>query len=103
MSHAQSPMDIAHRIGIWVAMVGLAVYVLNIGQWVGAADEKFKSAQTVEEKQDKLILDVNTIQVTQGAIQRTQTAQTNAIAANARAIEDSKDEILDAIKAATED
>jgi hypothetical protein len=50
----------------------------------------------VEEKQDQLILDVNTIQVTQQA-------QTKAIEANAKAIEKSKDEILDAIKEATED
>lgn len=91
----QTPVDIAHRIGIWMGMIGLALYVLNIGQWVGAADEKFKDAQTVEEKQDQLILDVNTIQVTQAV-------QTIAIEANAKAIEASRREILDAIKDATD-
>ncbi len=92
----QSPVDIAHRIGIWVAVCGMAVYLLNIGAWVGAADEKFNDAQTVEEKQDKLILDVNTIQVTQ-------VTQTKAIEANTRAIKDSKDEILQAIKDANKE
>lgn len=103
MNGRQRPVDIVHRVGIWVAVAGMGAYMLNIGAWVGAADEKFKDAQTVEEKQDQLILNVNTIQVTQGAIQTTQAAQTIAIAANATAIEESKDEILDAIKAATED
>lgn len=74
-----------------MAVIGIGMYMLNIGAWVGAADEKFKDAQTVEEKQDQLILDVNTIQVTQAT-------QTKAIEANTAAIEDSKDEILEAIK-----
>lgn len=92
----QTGTDLVHRVGIWVGMIGLAIYVMNIGQWVGAADEKFKDAQTVEDKQDQLILDVNTIQVTQ-------VAQTKAIEANTKAIEDSKDEILQAIQEANED
>ncbi len=87
----QTPGDIAHRIGIWLGFIALAVYVMNIGAWVGAADEKFADAQTVEEKQDQLILDVNTIQVTQSV-------QSAAIAANAKAIEESRKEILEAIK-----
>jgi membrane-associated HD superfamily phosphohydrolase len=94
--HQQTPVDIAHRLGIWGAVLGIGLYVMNIGAWVGAADEKFEDAQTVEEKQDQLILDVNTIQVTQQV-------QTKAIEANAKAIEKSKDEILDAIQKATED
>ena len=36
----QKPADIAHRVGIWVAVAGLWLYMLNIGSWVGAADEK---------------------------------------------------------------
>lgn len=92
----QTGSDLAHRIGIWAGMIGLGLYVLNIGQWVGAADEKFADAQTVEEKQDQLILDVNTIQVTQDV-------QTEAIEANKEAIEKSRQEILAAIKEATED
>jgi len=88
--------DLAHRIGIWTGMIVLAVYVLNIGQWVGAADEKFSDAQTVEEKQDQLVLDVNTISVTQ----RT---QTTAIEENKKAIEASRKEILAAIKEAHRD
>ena len=87
----QAPRDIAHRLGIWSGMIALAIYVMNIGVWVGAADEKFVDAQSVEEKQDKLILDVNTIQTTQNA-------QTKAIEDNKQAIETSRKEILDAIK-----
>ncbi len=87
----QKPVDIVHRVGIWGAVVVLGVYLMNIGAWVGAADEKFKDAQTVEEKQDQLIRDVVTIQVTQGI-------QTKAIEANTKAIESSKQEILAAIK-----
>jgi len=40
---------IVNRIGTWVAILGMAAYVFNMGQWVGAADEKFEDAQTVEE------------------------------------------------------
>jgi len=82
---------IVNRIGTWIAILGIAAYVFNMGQWVGAADEKFEDAQSVEEKQDKIILDVNTIKVTQ-------TAQTTAIADNKTAIETSRREILNAIE-----
>lgn len=88
--------DIANRVGLWVAVLGLVVYVMSIGSWVGAADEKFKDAQTVEEKQDELVLTVNTIQTTQ-------ITQTTAIEDNKRAIEASRKEILAAIKEASED
>lgn len=55
-------LEIAHRLGIWVTVVGLALYVLNMGIWVGAADEKFKSAATVEERQEELKDHLNEIQ-----------------------------------------
>jgi hypothetical protein len=84
--------DIANRIGLWVGMCALALYVINIGAWVGAADEKFADAETVEQKQDQLILDVNTIQTTQAT-------QTKAIEENKKAIETSRREILDAVAA----
>lgn len=87
----QKPVDIVHRVGIWMAVFGLGAYMLNIGAWVGAADEKFEDAQTVEEKQDELIKEVV-------AIGTTQKAQTTAIEANANAIEVSRREILAAIK-----
>ena len=88
-----SMLDIVHRVGIWGFAITLGVYVLNIGQWVGAADEKFKDAQTVEEKQDALIIQVNTVAILQGV-------QTVAIQDNKTAIETSRREILDAIKEA---
>ena len=84
-------LDIVHRVGIWGFAITLGVYVLNIGQWVGAADEKFKDAQTVEEKQDALIIQVNTVAILQGV-------QTVAIQDNKTAIETSRREILAAIK-----
>jgi len=92
---SQTKGDIVHRIGIWGGMIGMFIYVLNIGQWVGAADEKFKDAETVEEKQDALILQVNTVAVLQAT-------QTTAIEANKTAIETSRREILDAIKEASD-
>lgn len=89
-------MDIAHRIGIWVAMAALGVYVLNIGQWVGAADEKFKDAQTVEQKQETIMLQQNTMVTEQKHMNK-------SIEENAKAIEESKREILAAIKEAHKD
>lgn len=91
----QTKSDIAHRIGIWVSVLVIGGYVLNLGQWVGAADEKFKDAQTVEEKQDALILQVNTVAILQGV-------QTTAIQDNKDAIETSKQEILEAIREAND-
>jgi len=88
-------LDIVHRVGIWGFAITLGVYVLNIGQWVGAADEKFKDAQTVEEKQDALIIQVNTVAILQGV-------QTVAIQDNKTAIETSRREILNAIKEAND-
>lgn len=101
MTDRHTPSDVVHRVGSWVAIIGIGIYVLNIGAWVGAADEKFKDAQTVEEKQDHLMLDVNTIQVTQAAMVEVQASQSEAIEDNAKAIEESKKEILAAIAAAT--
>ena len=84
-------LDIVHRVGIWGFAISMGIYMLNVGQWVGAANEKFEDAQTVEEKQDALILQVNTIAVLQGA-------QTTAIRDNKTAIETSRREILKAIR-----
>lgn len=52
--HKQSMTDLAHRIGVWAGMIGLMVYVMNIGTWVGAADEKFKDAESVEQTQQQI-------------------------------------------------
>ena len=49
-----STYQIANRLGTWAAIAGLAIYLLNIGQWVGAADEKFKDAESVEETQEQI-------------------------------------------------
>jgi hypothetical protein len=91
----QSPGDLAHRIGIWVAVIAIAAKLFSVGAWVGAADEKFEDHDAVEEKQDEIILDLNTIQ-------NTVAAQTRAIAENKEAIEESKEEVLAAIEALNE-
>ena len=87
----QNPVDIAHRLGIWMAVLGLAAYLFNIGAWVGAADEKFEDADTVEKKQDALIIQVTTL-ATQAK------ATTTAVESNTTAIQTSKQEILDAMQ-----
>ncbi len=86
-----SVLDIVHRVGIWGFAISMGIYMLNVGQWVGAADEKFKDAETVETTQRALLLQVNTIATVQ-------TAQTTAIKYNKDAIEDSRREILEAIR-----
>ena len=43
---------VANRVASWATMAAIAGYVLYIGQWVGAADEKFKDAESVEQKQE---------------------------------------------------
>jgi len=43
-----------NRIAVWVAIIPLGLYVLNMGQWVGAAEEKFEDAEAVEEQVDDL-------------------------------------------------
>lgn len=45
---------ILNRVGMWSTLVGLAIYVLNMGMWVGAADEKFESAEQVEKQVDEV-------------------------------------------------
>ncbi len=69
---------------------------MDMGRWVGAADEKFDESESVEIKQEQLILDVNTLTVEQKHIKTT-------VDANKKAIEDSKKEILAAIKEAHKD
>ena len=83
--------DIAHRIGIWGAVVAIAVKLFSVGAWVGAADEKFADAETVETKQDDLILQVNTLATVAKAT-------TKAVEDNKTAIETSRTEILEAIR-----
>ncbi len=91
MANGQTKVDIAHRIGIWISVIVIAGYVLNIGTFIGAAEEKFKDAETVEATQKILLLQVNTIATVQGV-------QTKAIEDNKDAIEDSRREILKAIR-----
>ena len=86
----QKPSDIAHRVGIWTAVTGIALYVFNMGAWVGAADEKFEDAATVEHTQQALLLQVNTVATKQEAIEE-------AVAENKQAIKDSEKAVLAAI------
>lgn len=92
MSSIHSKADLAHRIGIWISVIVIAGYVLSIGTFIGAAEEKFKDAETVETTQKALLLQVNTIAIVQGV-------QTIAIQDNKGAIETSRREILAAIAA----
>lgn len=89
----QTWTDIAHRIGIWSVVVLMAVKLFSVGAWVGAADEKFKDAASVEVTQKQLVLTVNTLTTEQKYTKL-------AVEANKVAIEESKDEILAAIKKA---
>ena len=77
-------------------MIVLAGYVMSLGQWVGAADEKFNDAETVETRQNALLIQQNTLAVRQQAIEA-------GVQENKEAIEKSKQEILDAISKAHED
>ena len=90
----QTWTDIAHRIGIWSVVVLMAVKLFSVGAWVGAADEKFKDADSVEVTQKQLVIDVNTLTTEQKYT-------TLAVQANKTAIEESKNEILEAIKEAS--
>jgi hypothetical protein len=83
--------DIANRLGLWAAVAAIGLYVMNIGAWVGAADEKFNDAETVETKQEAMIIQQAVMATKQEAIE-------TAVEKNAEAIEESRKEILDAIK-----
>ena len=87
----QKVTDIVHRIGIWAVVLGMAIKLFTMGAWVGAAEEKFKDAATVEETQKALLLQVNTVATRQEA-------HTSAIADNKKAIEDSERAVLAAIE-----
>lgn len=86
----QTKSDLAHRIGIWTVVAGMAMYVFNMGQWVGAADEKFEDAETVEAKQQAILLQVNTVATKQEAIADKQDELEDQL-------DETKQEILDAI------
>jgi len=77
-------------------MIGLAAYVISIGQWVGAADEKFNAAATVETTQRVILLQQNTLAVEQKNMKE----QLDDIKDQA---ETDKKEILAAIKEAHKD
>jgi hypothetical protein len=46
--------SVTHRIATWAAIIPMGLYVMNMGQWVGAADEKFEDAETVEQEVDDI-------------------------------------------------
>lgn len=54
MTHGNGVMHPMERIGSWATLVGMGLYVMYIGQWVGAADEKFDNAQKTEETQEQI-------------------------------------------------
>ena len=54
MANGNGQMNALERAGSWATLVGMGLYVLYIGQWVGAADEKFKDAETVEQTQQQV-------------------------------------------------
>jgi hypothetical protein len=81
----------AHRLGVWTAVIGIFLYVLNIGSWVGAAEEKFKDAETVEQKQAQILLEQTEIKTKQVAIEK----QLDKIE---QQMKEDKKEILEAIK-----
>ena len=91
----QTKSDLAHRIGIWISVLVIGGYVLNLGHWAGAVEEQLKDAETVETTQRALLIQVATIAAVQ-------TTQTTAIRDNKDAIETSKREILNAIREASD-
>ncbi|KKL99301.1 hypothetical protein LCGC14_1815830 [marine sediment metagenome] len=95
MANGQTRVDIAHRLGIWISVLVIGGYVLNLGHWAGAVEEQLKDAETVEETQKALLIQVATI----AAVQLTQTV---AITDNKDAIEASRRDILNAIKEAND-
>lgn len=87
---------IVNRLLQWGAIAGVLVYAMNVGQWVGAADEKFKNAEAVAEKQDTMVERVATLSAQQTATQR-------AVESNTSAIKESERKILEAIREAHRD
>lgn len=60
---------IANRLGTWAVLIGLAIYVYDIGTWVGAADERFSDARTVEATQKQISEKVTRLEANQKNIQ----------------------------------
>lgn len=87
---------LANRVTTWVAIVGMGMYVMNMGQWVGAADEKLEDAATVEVTQKAILLQQATMIAEQAHMKE-------AVEDIKEQAEKDKNEILDAIKDAHED
>ncbi len=81
---------IANRIASWVAIVGIGIYVMDMGKWVGAADEKLADAEKVEEQVDVIIQRLTAVEVV--VVAQTETMKENKKDI-LRAIKDLKDEI----------
>lgn len=84
--------SIAHRVAIWAAIVPLSIYVLNMGMWVGAADEKFENANKVARTQEDIKRRLTTLETEVKANSKASEKQTEAII---KAIEKLEKEIKD--------
>lgn len=54
MANGNGNVHPAERLGSWAALIGLGLYVLYVGQWVGAADEKLASAKETADTQEDI-------------------------------------------------
>jgi hypothetical protein len=86
----------ANRVAVWAAIIPMGLYVLNMGQWVGAADEKLKDAQTVEITQRAILLQQATLAAGQENLKE-------SVEELKKQAKEDKKEILQAIKEASED
>lgn len=89
-------VSVANRLTTWAAIVGMGLYVMNMGQWVGAADEKLEGAAKVEATQQAMLLQ-------QATMVAEQAHQKDALEDIKEQAEKDKEEILNAIKEAHKD
>lgn len=88
----EKEVSIVNRIGTWAVLAGLGVYMLNIGSWVGAADEKFEQAQKVEEQVDDIKERITTLEAEVKNLDENSKTRAEAIV---RAIEKLEEKIED--------
>jgi 2-methylisocitrate lyase-like PEP mutase family enzyme len=81
---------VANRVASWVAIIAIGIYVMDMGKWVGAADEKLADAEKVEEQVDAIMQRITAVEVVVAAQTETMKENKEDIL---RAINDLKDEI----------